>query len=82
MPPDDDAELEAATLDADKLVAEVESTEGAASADDDTEGDANLSAPLPSFNAEDDSGIETVLPSMEGMSILRETELNDVINDV
>ncbi len=30
----------------------------------------------------DASDADTVLPSMEGMSILRETELNDVIQDV
>ena len=38
---------------------------------------------LPSFASDDEAvDAETVLPSMEGMSILRETELNDVINDV
>ena len=80
--PDED-ELDAETLDADKLAAEVERNENAEHADGDD--DANLpNAPLPSFNADDDMGadIETVLPSMEGMSILRETELNDVINEV
>ena len=83
LPPDDDPELEAETLDADKLAAEVERNENAEHVDD--EGDANLPvAPLPSFGAEEDpsADIETVLPSMEGMSILRETELNDVINEV
>ena len=83
LPSDDDAELEAETLDADKLAAEVERNENAEHVDD--EGDANLPvAPLPSFGAEEDpsADIETVLPSMEGMSILRETELNDVINEV
>ncbi|MCR5414904.1 MAG: RNA polymerase sigma factor RpoD [Kiritimatiellae bacterium] len=85
LPPEDEAELEAETLDAEKLAAEVELNESGQSGDDD-EGDAALqSAPLPSF-ADDASSIdadaETVLPSMEGMSILRETELNDVINDV
>ena len=82
LPPDEDAEIEAATLDADKLVAEVEQGESAHSEE---ESDASLqAAPMPSFGEDDDSvaDVETVLPSMEGMSILRETELNDVINDV
>ena len=81
LPPDDeDAELEAAALDTEKLVAEVESQEEAHPAE---EGDSALTAqPLPSFGADDDLLADTILPSMEGMSILRETELNDVINDV
>ena len=82
LPPDEDAEIEAATIDADKLVAEVEQGESAHSEE---ESDASLqAAPMPSFGEDDDSvaDVETVLPSMEGMSILRETELNDVINDV
>ena len=78
-PEDEDAELEAATLDADKLAAEVESEEGSSSVDsDEEEPDAEEALPQPSFSADD----ETILPAMEGMSILRETELNDVINDV
>lgn len=91
--PPEDAEVDAAQLDADKLVAEVEEGEQPAASEDgsDDEGaagesDSNLqtAAPLPSFTTEDEAtgGEETVLPSMEGMSILRETELNDVINDV
>ena len=80
--PPDEAELEAATLDADKLVAEVEAEDADSHPED--ESDANLQAadPLPSFTVDDDVAGETVLPSMEGMSILRETELNEVINDV
>ena len=78
----EDEEVDVDALDADKLVAEVERGEGV----QEDEGDASLQAsdPLPSFAADDDSSIdaETILPSMEGMSILRETELNDVINDV
>ncbi len=86
LPPVDDAELEAEVLDADKLAAEVELNEGGQPGEDDDEGDESLqAAPLPSF-ADDlaafDAEVEAVLPSMEGMSILRETELNDVINDV
>ena len=78
----DDEEVDVDALDADKLVAEVEHSEGV----QDDEGDASLQAsePLPSFAQDDDSTVdaEAILPSMEGMSILRETELNDVINDV
>ena len=78
----EDEEVDVDALDADKLVAEVERGEGI----QEEEGDASLQAsdPLPSFAQDDESSIdaEAVLPSMEGMSILRETELNDVINDV
>ena len=78
----DDEEVDVDALDADKLVAEVEHSEGV----QDDEGDASLQAsdPLPSFAQDDESTVdaEAILPSMEGMSILRETELNDVINDV
>ncbi len=89
LPPEEEGDLEAEALasealDADKLVAEVESEEGENRSEE--EGDANLqAAPLPSFTSEEDESsidAETILPSMEGMSILRETELNDVINDV
>ena len=79
--PPDDAEIEAEALDAEKLVAEVERQENAAAAESDDDADFSA-APLPSFAADDDIAADTVLPSMEGMSILRETELNDVINDV
>ncbi|MGN0854363.1 MAG: RNA polymerase sigma factor RpoD [Kiritimatiellia bacterium] len=83
VPPEEEPEFEDETLDADKLAAEVERKESAEHAD--VEEDENIpAAPLPSFDADDDAGadIEAVLPSMEGMSILRETELNDVINEV
>jgi len=83
IPPDDeDAELEAATLDADNLAAEVERSEAEASAAAEDDG-ALQAMPMPSFAVDDlDADIEGVLPSMEGMSILRETELNDVIGEV
>jgi len=83
LPPDDSAiEAEVATLDAEKLAAEVEQQEGKDS-DDDAEAPLE-EAPLPTFAAADEAtdDVDAVLPSMEGMSILRETELNDVINDV
>ena len=83
LPPDDEeeAEAEAATLDTELLAAEVERTEGKA-----TEEDSDAAQTLPSVAAAveevDAADADTLLPSMEGMSILRETELNDVIQDV
>ena len=71
-------------LDADRIAAEVERGENR-SEDDSENGDGSLQADvMPSFAADDETtqDAETILPSMEGMSILRETELNDVINDV
>ena len=83
LPPDEAAiEAEVASLDAEKLAAEVEQQEGKGQ---DDEGESVLDdTPLPAFAATDEAtdDIDAVLPSMEGMSILRETELNDVINDV
>ena len=81
--PPEDAEVDVESLDADLLVAEVERQESKGS-EEDAES-ALPEAPLPAFAADDDDALadaDAVLPSMEGMSILRETELNDVINDV
>jgi len=90
LPPDeggDDEEVvrAASTIDADALAAEVERAEAKMS-----DLDASVEEvvePLPSAAvaaaadaAEADA--ETLLPAMEGMSILRETELNEVIRDV
>ena len=82
----DDSDIDDDNLDADKFAAEVEQKEGGEEASED-ENDANLQSadPLPSFVGDDDDSIidsDTVLPSMEGMSILRDNDLNDVINDV
>ena len=82
LPPDDvDADAEA--LDTEQLAAEVERTEAKASdaAADETDGDAPPPVVTEQESA-DASDADTILPSMEGMSILRETEINDVINDV
>ena len=82
LPPEDMEEAEAATLDTESLVAEVERTESKAN---DAAGEEVVQAPLPSAaegESADASDADTILPSMEGMSILRETELNDVIQDV
>ena len=85
LPP---AELDDGSLDADLLAAEVEREENQEREEEarpgeveDTES-AIPQQPLPSFGADDTEAAETILPSMEGMSILRETELNDVILDV
>ncbi|MBQ0033359.1 MAG: RNA polymerase sigma factor RpoD [bacterium] len=81
LPPEDVDEEDAATLDTELLAAEVERTESKANESTNEE----PQAPMPSAatgESADASDAETILPSMEGMSILRETELNDVIQDV
>ena len=81
LPPDEDAEAEAAALDADVLAAEVERAE----AKGDGEGTAveeDMPVPEEVLGESVDASDSDVLPSMEGLSILRETELNDVIQDV
>ena len=80
LPPEEEFEADV-ELDADLLASEVERTEakGAAESAEDT------TAVLPSVadgESADAADADQVLPSMEGMSILRETELNDVIQDV
>ncbi len=89
LPPDDGdlTELELEALDDEKLAAEVEAGEAPkqAEGEEGAEGESEeaLEQPLPSIEeGKDTAEEETVLPSMEGMSILRETELNDVIVDV
>ena len=82
LPPDDLEEADAVALDTESLAAEVELTEAKASEETGDE----AAAPLPVAAADGDgvdaADADTILPSMEGMSILRETELNDVIQDV
>ena len=79
---DDDAVPSVSEIDADRIVAEVE--RGERRPEDETESQLQQTEPLPGFAAGEDvsGGEETLLPSMEGMSILRESELNDVLNDV
>lgn len=82
--PPEELEAEAAKLDADQLAAEVERSEAKSSAEAEEEG-VDAPQPLPASALDDTidaSDADTILPSMEGMSILRETELNDVIQDV
>ncbi len=82
----EDVELDVSQLDDDKLVAEVEQEEGGGDDFAEDVDDANIqpSDPLPSFSSDDEfsNDSETVLPSMEGMSILIENEFNEVINDL
>ncbi|HBO98664.1 MAG TPA: RNA polymerase sigma factor RpoD [Verrucomicrobia bacterium] len=80
MPSDLDVEREAATLDADKLAAEVEAEEHGEHEDEDAEDFEPL--PLPSYMPDDESDADGILPSMEGLSVLRDQELNEVINEV
>ena len=80
LPPDD---VDAETLDTEQLAAEVERTEAKASDAAAEESDADVPPPVVTEQeSADASDADTILPSMEGMSILRETELNDVIQDV
>ncbi len=87
LPPADTVEeLDSESLDDELLVAEVEREEEPSDETRPVDAEDAEAAippqPLPSFGADDIEGTETILPSMEGMSILRETELNDVIVDV
>ena len=83
LPPDDeDAVAMAADFDDDKLVAEVHKSEGGDSESEDLDADeVPPPEPLPAVAIDTDEEFD-VLPSMEGISILREKELNDVLNDV
>ena len=82
LPPSDEVEGDAARFDADQLVAEVERNETKSS-----EEDADVPpGPIPTAaQGEDADAAEAegeVLPSLEGMSILRQTELNEVVKDL
>ena len=82
LPPDDDAAALSADFDDDKLVAEVRKSEGGDSESEDLDADeVPPPEPLPAVAIDTDEEFD-VLPSMEGISILREKELNDVLNDV
>ena len=80
--PPEDFEAEMSALDTETLAAEVERSETKAKEAEAEEAEEGA-PPLP-VDAEtaDAADADSVLPSMEGMSILRETELNDVIQDV
>ena len=84
LPPDEEEDVSDEALDTEELAAEVERTEAKGKAEEAEAVDEDL-PPIPSAAGDesaDASDADTVLPSMEGMSILRETELNDVIQDV
>ena len=68
-------------FDEDELVAEVRKAEGLH--EDELEGDdlPPPQEPLPAIVRDQDEDVD-ILPAMEGISILREKELNDVLNDV
>ena len=80
LPPEDLEAEEAATLDTESLAAEVERSE--AKANEAAAEDVPAPTPIPPAAEGESADADTVLPSMEGMSILRETELNDVVQDV
>ena len=82
LPPED-----VASIDADSVADEVERAEAKGSGDDaESAEDVVVALPASAATGEnidaDDTGDGEVLPSMEGMSILRKTELNEVINEV
>ncbi len=80
LPPEDEV-AEAESLDTESLAAEFERTEERG--DENAVDDADSVLPSVAEGESADAGdADQVLPSMEGMSILRETELNDVIQDV
>ena len=79
LPPEDEVD-EAEELDTELLAAEVERTEekGEEGVDD----AANVLPSVAEGESADANEADQVLPSMAWMSILRETELNDVVQDV
>ncbi len=81
LPPEDVDEELSSSLDTESLAAEVERTEAKAN-DTNAEDQAVVLPAVTEGELVDASDADTILPSMEGMSILRETELNDVIQDV
>ena len=82
-PSDEDAEVLSDVYDDEKLVAEVQKAEGGGDieSEDMDADDVPPPVPLPAAAMDTDEELD-VLPSMEGISILREKELNDVLNDV
>ena len=83
LPPSGDGDIvEIEGIDADQLAAEVERSESKSSSEEDVDSvEVDLAVGADDESA-DASDADAILPSMEGMSILRETELNDVIQDV
>ena len=96
IPPESEEELErdAKNMDIESLAAQVTRQEerGLGIPDDDDEEDDEFDENVPDLTVEDLAGKaaaskpteeeEELMPSMEGMSILRETEINDVIQEI
>ena len=80
LPPEDEVE-EAEALDTESLASEVERAEEKGE-EAEAEDAASVLPSVAEGESADASDADQVLPSMEWMSILRETELNDVIQDV
>mgnify|MGYP003294974937 CR=1 FL=1 len=81
LPPVDDV-VDIEGIDADQLAAEVERSEAKGESDEEVDSVEPQLAVDANAESADASDADAILPSMEGMSILRETELNDVIQDV
>ena len=83
---DEEVVASAATIDADEIAREVERAEGrladAAETEEDYVQPTGIVAEAVQAEQAEEAESETVLPAMEGMSILRKTELNDVVQDV
>ncbi|MCQ2368596.1 MAG: RNA polymerase sigma factor RpoD [Kiritimatiellae bacterium] len=84
MPPDDSDEeelLSSGSFDSEKIAADVERKEAEANEEDDLD---LPSEPEPAFTVGEDidASSDVIMPSMEGLSILIKSELNDVIQDV
>ncbi len=82
LPPPDSAGDLSDAFDDERLVAEVQKAEnGDSDGEELDDPDVPPPEPLPAVALDTDEELD-VLPSMEGISILREKELNDVLNDV
>ena len=79
---DEDVERESLELDAEKIAAEVEREEAKAARAEEEAAQENGATPLPSFVTPDEDEQEELIPALEGMSILRQTEFNEVISEV
>ncbi len=87
LPPEDEEEIDPSTLDVDTLAAEVERSEAEAkeNADEIEETLAPTPAPLPpqqTVEDEDELANDDVVMPMEGMSILHQLEINEVLVDL
>lgn len=79
--PPEDTDIGEEILDAEKIIADVEREENREEDDDAPDTEDVIAQAQPLIDV-DDFMDDTVFPSMEGMSVLINTELNHVINDV